>query len=129
MHFSLVGAKNTWLIRQDHAAKYCCCFSVIRGLENRLAYFLLLFDLLLFSDFLLYAFAAAGGALYLMFKVAPKYGKTHIFVNIGICSLFGSLSVISCKALGMAVKMTFEGNNQFIYPATYFCILVSLKTQ
>ena len=74
---------------------------------------------------MLYAFAAAGGALYLMFKVAPKYGKTHIFVNIGICSLFGSLSVISCKALGMAVKMTFEGNNQFRYPATYFCIMVS----
>lgn len=75
-------------------------------------------------DFLMYAFAAVGTALYLMFKVAPKYGKTHIFVNIGICSLFGSLSVISCKALGMAIKMTFEGNNQFGYPATYLCILV-----
>ena len=75
-------------------------------------------------DFLLYAFAAVSGALYLMFKVAPKYGKSHIFVNIGICSLFGSLSVISCKALGMAIKMTFEGNNQFKYPATYFCVAV-----
>ena len=75
-------------------------------------------------DFLLYAFSAVSLALYLMFKVAPKYGKTHIFVNIGICSLFGSLSVVSCKALGMSIKMTFEGNNQFGYPATYVCILV-----
>merc|ERR1712159_424135 len=75
-------------------------------------------------DFLLYALSAVSAALYLMFKVAPKYGKTHIFVNIGICSLFGSLSVISCKALGMAIKITFEGNNQFGYPATYFCMVV-----
>ena len=83
-----------------------------------------LFLLAMQPDFLLYAFAAVGSALYLMFKVAPKYGKTHIFVNIGICSLFGSLSVISCKALGMAIKMTFEGSNQFKYPVTYFCMVV-----
>uniref|UniRef100_A0A7S2X2F4 Probable magnesium transporter n=1 Tax=Chloropicon primus TaxID=1764295 RepID=A0A7S2X2F4_9CHLO len=75
-------------------------------------------------DFLLYALSAVSAALYLMFKVAPKFGKTHIFVNVGICSLFGSLSVISCKALGMAIKMTFEGNNQFGYPATYLCMVI-----
>jgi len=73
---------------------------------------------------MLYAFLAVSIALYLIFKIAPKYGHTHIFVNIGICSLFGSLSVMSCKALGMAIKMTFEGNNQFIYPVTYFFVLV-----
>ena len=75
-------------------------------------------------DFAAYAIAAVSIALFLIFRIEPKYGHTHIFVSIGICSLFGSLSVMSCKALGMAIKMTFEGNNQFVYGATYLCIVV-----
>lgn len=31
---------------------------------------------------------------------------------------------MSCKALGIALKLSFEGNNQFIFPQTYFFILV-----
>ncbi len=31
---------------------------------------------------------------------------------------------MSCKALGIALKLTFEGRNQFVYPQTFFFILV-----
>ncbi len=31
---------------------------------------------------------------------------------------------MSCKALGIALKLTFEGNNQFIFPQTYLFVLV-----
>lgn len=31
---------------------------------------------------------------------------------------------MSCKALGIALKLTFEGDNQLIYPQTYFFMLV-----
>ena len=31
---------------------------------------------------------------------------------------------MSCKALGIALKLSFEGTNQFIFPQTYFFMLV-----
>ena len=31
------------------------------------------------------------------------------------------------QALGIAVKLTFQGNNQFRYRETYYCILVGNK--
>lgn len=35
--------------------------------------------------------------IYLVFWAAPAYGTTNVFVFIGICSLVGSLSVMSVK--------------------------------
>jgi len=40
---------------------------------------------------------------------------------------WGSQSVlllIVLQALGIAVKLTFEGDNQFVHPQIYFCLLV-----
>lgn len=34
------------------------------------------------------------------------------------------LQVMSVKALGTALKLTFEGKNQLIYPETWFFMLV-----
>ena len=42
---------------------------------------------------------------------------------LAICSLIGSLSVVSCKALGIALKLTFRGNNQLGDPDTWLCAL------
>lgn len=53
-----------------------------------------------------------------------QYGHTHIFVYIGICSIMGSLSVMSCKALGLALRLTFQGHNQLGYPSTHLCIVI-----
>lgn len=50
----------------------------------------------------MYLLFAIGVTLSLVFYVAPKYGTSHIFVFIGICSLVGSLSVMSCKVLTRA---------------------------
>ncbi|CAI9768614.1 unnamed protein product [Fraxinus pennsylvanica] len=36
----------------------------------------------------------------------------------------GSLSVMSVKALGTSLKLTFEGKNQLIYPETWFFMFV-----
>jgi magnesium transporter len=75
--------------------------------------------------FLLYALIAVGITLYLIFKVPPEVQMNNILVYIAICSIVGSLSVVSCKALGIALKLTFyEGNNQLGYPQTYFFVLI-----
>ncbi|KAJ7980519.1 Protein of unknown function (DUF803) [Quillaja saponaria] len=56
----------------------------------------------------------------LIFWYAPRYGHTHMIVYIGICSLMGSLMVMCVKAVGIALKLTFSGANQFIYFQTWF---------
>lgn len=66
------------------------------------------------AEFLFYSFLTVATGLVLIFVTAPKYGSSQVLVYIGICSLFGSLSVMSCKALGIAVKLTFEGQNQLV---------------
>ncbi|MCO5571513.1 hypothetical protein L7F22_025255 [Adiantum nelumboides] len=74
--------------------------------------------------FLLYSFSAVAIVLVLIYYFAPSCGSSHVMVYIGICSLMGSLSVMSVKALGIALKLTFQGINQLIYPQTWFFTLV-----
>ncbi|CAA7400354.1 unnamed protein product [Spirodela intermedia] len=77
--------------------------------------------------FLLYAMAVVATVFILIFRYIPQYGQTHIMVYIGVCSLVGSLSVMSVKALGIALKLTFSGMNQLIYPETWaFTIVVGI---
>ncbi|THG05326.1 hypothetical protein TEA_002999 [Camellia sinensis var. sinensis] len=64
----------------------------------------------------------------LIFHYIPQYGQTHIMVYIGVCSLVGSLSVMSVKALGIALKLTLSGTNQLIYPQTWAFTIVALDT-
>eukprot|EP01147_Barroeca_monosierra_P009517 gene9517-1751_t len=71
---------------------------------------------------------------HMMFQNAfsPKYGKRYIFVNIAICSVIGSLSVIAVKGLGIALKLTFEGSNQLGKGSTWgfvFMVAACVMTQ
>uniref|UniRef100_A0A7N0VGH6 Probable magnesium transporter n=1 Tax=Kalanchoe fedtschenkoi TaxID=63787 RepID=A0A7N0VGH6_KALFE len=74
--------------------------------------------------FLLYVASVIVLVFILVFHFSPQCGHTNVLIFTGICSLVGSLSVMSVKALGTALKLTFEGNNQLIYPATWFFMLV-----
>uniref|UniRef100_A0A0D9WGQ7 Probable magnesium transporter n=1 Tax=Leersia perrieri TaxID=77586 RepID=A0A0D9WGQ7_9ORYZ len=65
-----------------------------------------------------------AAAFVLIFHFVPQYGQTHIMVYIGVCSLVGSLSVMSVKALGIALKLTFSGMNQLVYSQTWVFLLV-----
>jgi hypothetical protein len=48
---------------------------------------------------MLYAATAVAAIAYLVWIVAPVHGSTNIFVSLAICSLAGSLSVVSCKVV------------------------------
>ncbi|KAG1328124.1 putative magnesium transporter NIPA4 [Cocos nucifera] len=83
-------------------------------------------DLATEPAFLFYAAVVIAAVFVLIFHFVPPYGQTHIMVYIGVCSLIGSLSVMSVKALGIALKLTFSGMNQLIYPQTWaFTIVVA----
>uniref|UniRef100_A0A453G833 Probable magnesium transporter n=1 Tax=Aegilops tauschii subsp. strangulata TaxID=200361 RepID=A0A453G833_AEGTS len=82
-------------------------------------------DLATEPAFIFYAIIVLAATFVLIFRYIPQYGQTHIMVYIGVCSLVGSLSVMSVKALGIALKLTFSGINQLIYPQTWlFAIIV-----
>ncbi|XP_061369144.1 probable magnesium transporter NIPA1 [Gastrolobium bilobum] len=74
--------------------------------------------------FIVYSCAVVILVSVLIFRYARRYGQSHMIVYIGICSLTGSITVMSVKAVGIALKLTFEGMNQFIYFETWFFTMV-----
>ncbi|CAD5323966.1 unnamed protein product [Arabidopsis thaliana] len=74
--------------------------------------------------FLVYSAVIVIVVAILIFYYEPRYGKTHMIVYVGICSLMGSLTVMSVKAVAIAIKLTFSGTNQFKYFNTWIFILV-----
>ncbi|KAJ6433589.1 hypothetical protein OIU84_017309 [Salix udensis] len=83
-------------------------------------------DLATEPAFLLYAAIVIAAVIVIIIRVIPYYGQTHVMVYISVCSLMGSLSVMSVKALGIALKLTFSGMNQLLYPQTWTFTLVVL---
>lgn len=75
--------------------------------------------------FLLYSFAVTVYSVVAIYKIAPVYGKKNPLIYLSICSLVGSISVMSVKAFGIALKLTFAGNNQFTHPSTYVFIIIT----
>ncbi|KAF4591570.1 DUF803 domain membrane protein [Ophiocordyceps camponoti-floridani] len=84
--------------------------------------------------FLLYAMAVIAFAAVMIYKIAPVYGRKNALIYLSICSTVGSISVMSVKAFGIALKLTLAGNNQFSHPSTYVfmimttvCILIQMN--
>ncbi|RCK67458.1 putative magnesium transporter NIPA4 [Candida viswanathii] len=77
--------------------------------------------------FLFYCVAVTLYSLFMIYKIVPKYGNTNPMIYLSICSSVGSISVMSIKAFGIALKLTLGGNNQFTHVSTYlFLIVVAL---
>lgn len=74
--------------------------------------------------FLLYAAVVTAYALFMIYKIVPRYGHTNPMIYISICLSVGSISVMLIKAFGIALKLTLSGNNQFTHALTYVFILV-----
>ncbi|XP_027357990.1 probable magnesium transporter NIPA6 [Abrus precatorius] len=77
--------------------------------------------------FLLYTASVMAVAIFLILYCAPRYGQTNILVYIGICSIIGSLTVMSVKAIGIALKLTLEGADQFVHFQTWIFMMVAIS--
>ncbi|CAG8561527.1 9735_t:CDS:2 [Cetraspora pellucida] len=72
--------------------------------------------------------------LIIIWRVAPKYGTKNMLVYIGVCSMIGSLSVVTTQGLGTAIVTTImdPNNNQltnwFFYVVAAF-VVVTLLTE
>ncbi|XP_009803124.1 putative magnesium transporter NIPA6 isoform X1 [Nicotiana tabacum] len=76
--------------------------------------------------FLLYTASAVAITLVLVLYCEPRYGQTNIMVYIGVCSIFGSLTVMSIKAIGIAIKLTLEGSSQVAHLQTWVFVMVAV---
>ena len=80
------------------------------------------------TAFLLYCVFVAIYSSVMIYKIAPTRGRDSPVYYISICATVGSVSVMSVKAFGVALKLTFNGNNQFTHPSTYaFMIVVAVS--
>ncbi|XP_015580319.1 probable magnesium transporter NIPA6 isoform X1 [Ricinus communis] len=76
--------------------------------------------------FLIYVAASLSMVLVLILHFEPRCGQTNMLVYLGICSLIGSITVVSIKAIGIAIKLTLEGTSQIAYPQTWFFLTVAV---
>lgn len=77
------------------------------------------------TGFLFYGAVVLGFSVFMIYFIAPRYGKKNPMIYISICSTVGSISIMAIKGLGIALKLTFRGENQFTQPSTYvFAIMV-----
>ncbi|XP_002533307.2 probable magnesium transporter NIPA6 isoform X1 [Ricinus communis] len=77
--------------------------------------------------FLLYVASAIAVVLVLVLYCEPRYAQTNMMVYIGICSVIGSLTVMSIKAIGIAIKLTIEGSSQAAHFQTWVFAMVSIS--
>ena len=72
---------------------------------------------------MVYAFLVISLSIYLVYVVAPQHGQTNILVYIAICSLIGSLTVMACKGLSIAIRLTLTGDSQLKNPLSWFFLI------
>jgi len=82
--------------------------------------------------FLLYCIIVLVFAIVMIYRIAPLHGKKNPLIYISICSTVGSVSIMAVKGFGVALKLTFGGNNQLTHPSTYafaVVVVVCIMTQ
>lgn len=87
----------------------------------------LLLDKLQDPTFISYVLVVLAVSLVLGCCYGPRYGHKHVIVYILLCSAVGSLTVMSCKALGLALRDTLSGkSNDFGMWLPYFLIVITV---
>lgn len=76
------------------------------------------------TAFLVYVAVVVGVALFMAVYWAPKYGHKNVSIYIIICSAIGSLTVMSCKALGLAIRETISGESNDFGTALPWVLIV-----
>ncbi|XP_017775572.1 PREDICTED: magnesium transporter NIPA2 [Nicrophorus vespilloides] len=61
------------------------------------------------SGFVVYCVIIVSLSFVISFYLGPKYGDQNVLIYIALCSGIGSLTVVSCKGLGLALKQFFAG--------------------
>lgn len=63
------------------------------------------------ATFIIYVLLVCIVSFVIAFYIGPRYGHLNVAVYIVLCSAIGSLTVMSCKALGLALRDTISGKS------------------
>lgn len=75
--------------------------------------------------FIAYFMLVILGSTILIVIYVPRFGNSNVLVYVIICSIIGSLSVISCKGLGIGLRQTFNGDSQLTH-SLFWVLLISV---
>jgi magnesium transporter len=77
--------------------------------------------------FIIYVIVILTLALFIACYIGPRSGHRNVVIYVLLCSAIGSLTVMSCKALGLAIRDTISGkSNDFGYWLPYFLMIVTV---
>ncbi|KAF8329106.1 magnesium transporter NIPA-domain-containing protein [Cantharellus anzutake] len=76
--------------------------------------------LFLAPGFLVFGSVIIVAALFIIFFVAPRYGRSSMLWYISVCSMIGGLSVSCTTGLGSCIVTSIRGENQFKNWFIYF---------
>lgn len=78
------------------------------------------------TTFITYVLIVLTISFFIAFYLGPKAGHKNVIIYIVLCSAIGSLTVMSCKALGLAIRDQISGrHNDFGMGLPYILMLVS----
>ncbi|XP_076253221.1 magnesium transporter spict [Rhynchophorus ferrugineus] len=84
-------------------------------------------------EFLYYVSIVVVLTFLVIFLIGPKYGNRYVLVYISLCSSVGSLTVMSCKALGISIRSYFEGqltpDHLWIIALLFLCVVLFICLQ
>lgn len=86
--------------------------------------FILHVHVLSIAVFIIMAILLLTIAILTIIFLAPRYGSKTVIVYITICSSLGAFTVMGCKGVGVAIKETFKGRNEFTNWLTWVLLLV-----
>lgn len=80
------------------------------------------------SGFIFYVGLVCISLIFIGCYLVPHYGNKHVFIYVTLCSAIGSLTVMACKVLGLAIKEftsrdTDEGSLTLIFILIVFVII------
>jgi magnesium transporter len=76
--------------------------------------------------FITYVLSIIIISVFIAFYLGPRIGHRNVMVYILLCSGIGSLTVMSCKALGLAIRDTLSGkSNDFGMSLPYILVFIS----
>lgn len=80
------------------------------------------------STFIIYVLIILSLSLLIGIYLAPRYGHKHIVIYLLLCSGVGSLTVMSCKALGLTIRDQISGkSNDYGTFLPYILIIITVS--
>lgn len=77
--------------------------------------------------FIIYVLIVIAISAFIAFYLGPKAGHKNVVIYIVLCSAIGSLTVMSCKALGLAIRDQISGrSNDFGMGLPYALVMISI---